>query len=142
MPLRYLKPHRNSANKNFKQYVAVNPYNEYEALGPSHNILKNLVTRPESHITRSIGAMHRGGDIERIATTIYSTANTDVVLAIAGASEDRINTPETNYEVRRRLLGTLATSHIQVTSWDGHYHPAMENLANARQAFRTFAHLS
>ena len=126
-----------NGSKHFGDYTAANPYNEYPALGPGHNTAANIVRKPNSHIGAVVGAMARGGDVNRILSTIREHDRQDLITIIAAASHDGLSTPEVN----KRAATILAASGLMVKSvvWEGHFHPVMENLANAKAAFREVA---
>jgi len=133
----FIKFIRNSS-KNFGLYTKVNPYNEYSALGPGHNIAKNILTRPASHVGAVIGAIGRGGDINRLLTAMKEREIQDAIVMLSAAEHDRMGSPEAAFKAAEAFaVGGLAVREPVI--WAGHYHPVMENLANARQALRTFA---
>lgn len=126
-----------NGSKHFKEYTAANPYNEYPALGPGHNTAANIIRNPNSHVGAVVGAMARGGDAERILSATREQERRDLITVVAAAGHDGLSTPEVN----RRAATVLAASGLMVRSvvWEGHYHPVMENLANAKTAFREVA---
>lgn len=127
-----------NANKNFGLYTEVNPYNEYPALGPGQNIVKNTLTRPASHIGAVIGAMGRGGDINRLLNAMKEKEIQDAIVMLTAAEHDRLGSPEAAFKAAKAFaLGGLAVKKPVI--WPGHYHPVLENLANARKALRDFA---
>ncbi len=127
-----------NANKNFGRYTEVNPYNEYPALGPGQNIAKNILTRPASHIGAVIGAMGRGGDINRLLNAMKEKEIQDAIVMLAAAENDNLGSPVAALKAAKAFaLGGLAVRKPVI--WPGHYHPVLENLANAREALRDFA---
>jgi len=127
-----------NSSKNFGHYTKVNPYNEYPTLGPGHNTAKNIITRPASHIGAVIGAMGRGGDINRLLTAMKEKEIQDAIIMLSAAEHDRMGSSEAAFKAAEVFaIGGLAVREPVV--WAGHYHPVMENLANAREALRSFA---
>jgi hypothetical protein len=134
-PLGYRLNYVKHGSEHFKDYTTVNPYNDYPALGPGHNTLRNIVRNPSSHFGTVVGAMSRGGDVERILRAVREQERRDLSATIAGAGNDKLDTPETNY----RATAALNASGIIIAKtvvWAEHFHPVMENLGNAQEAFR------
>ncbi len=127
-----------NSSKNFGRYTEVNPYNEYPALGPGHNTAKNILTRPASHVGAVIGTMGRGGDINRLLVAMKEKEIQDAIVMLTAAEHDRMGSPEAAFKAAEAFaIGGLAVREPVI--WAGHYHPVMENLANAREALRSFA---
>jgi hypothetical protein len=136
--LGFVNTWRQHGSAHFGDYTAHNPFNEYPILGPGHNIAKNIITRPNSHAWAVIHAMRRGGDLKRILHTVRVQERHGLNMTIAGAEYDGLSLPEVN----RMAANMLHASRLVVANsvvWPGHYHPAMENLANARAANREIA---
>jgi hypothetical protein len=125
----------------FKEYTAENPYNQYPDLGPDYpspgGVGRVAVRRPASHLGSVIKGMRRGGDVQRILDTVREREIQDLAVTIATGTEDVV----ARYDVAQRAARVLAASDRIVASlvgWEGHHHPAMENLANAQHVFRGF----
>lgn len=127
-------------NKNFKNYVNENPYNQFPDLGPdfgSLTLLTRVAFRPGSHLGAVVEAMRRGGDIDKIIAAVREKDIQDLAITLATGSEDGV----ASAEMMQKAIKVLNASGLVVANsvvWQGHYHPAMENLANAREAFRSF----
>jgi hypothetical protein len=126
-----------NGSKHFGDYTAANPYNDYPALGPGHNTAANIVRNPNSHIGAVVGAMARGGDVDHILSAVQEQERHELLTVVAAAGHDGLSPPEVN----KRAATVLAASGLLVRTvvWEGHYHPVMENLANAKAAFREVA---
>lgn len=125
-------------NKHFKDYTSVNPYNEYEPLGPSMNLGVNVFKHPGSHLGPVINAMSRGGGVDKIIEALKLKEIKDFEVRIAAAEHDRVGSAAAAERAAARLsVGGFAVAKTVI--WKGHYHPAMENLSNAQQAFRSLA---
>jgi hypothetical protein len=126
--------------KNFKQYVSQNAYNNYPDLGPDFGSLSvpgRVLLRPASHLGSVIKGMRSGGDVQRILDTVRERDIQDMAITLATGTEDGV----AHYEMTKRAEKALNVSSriiAQVIGWEGHYHPAMENLANAQHVFRGF----
>jgi len=143
---RFRKNFITHGSEKFPQYTAENAYNQYPALGPSLSELgpipiglaKNVATRPASHLGSVIKAMRMGGDVQRIIDAVKQKDIKDLAVTIATGSHDALAPAEAT-DKAARLLNASRLIVAESIIWEGHYHPAMENLANAQQAFRSFA---
>jgi hypothetical protein len=128
-------------NEHFDDYTEANPYNDYPKLGPKHNPFINTVFRPGSHLTTAVAAMARGEDANHVARAHYERNLEDMAVLLGSAGYDKLSPPEANQKAELALRASgLALTRTVV--WEGHYHPVMENLANARTAFKQAAQLS
>jgi pimeloyl-ACP methyl ester carboxylesterase len=124
-------------SKHFGEYTQGNPYNEYPELGPSHNTAHNIATRPASHFGAVIGAMGRGGDMNRLLEAVREREMQDAVITIAAAENDALGSAEAARKAARVfMLGGLAVRQVILP---GQFHPVAENLANAQKMFRDIA---
>lgn len=138
--IEFLKAFVEHGSKNFKLYVGENPYNEYPDLGPGMNLAKNVLARPASHLFSVVHAMRKSHDVDKILSAVKEREIEDLSVTLAAASEDGLGIAE----LHRKAAATLNASNLVVARsviWQGHYHPVMENLANAQTAFRDFNRL-
>lgn len=139
--LAFRKNFVSQGQKHFKDYTGVNAYNQYPALGPDFDALTlptRMVTRYSSHVGAVVHDMRRGGDAQRIIEAVRQKDIEDLAVILATGSKDGM----ARYEMTAKAAKVLNASRLVVASavaWEGHYHPAMENLANARLTFRNFA---
>ena len=122
-------------------YVAENAYNQYPPLGPDFGPLSlpnRMVVRPASHLGSVLKGMRRGGDVQRIIDTARKKNIQDLAVTLATGTEDGV----APFEMTLRAGQVLKESGVivaKVVRWEGHTHGVLDNLANAQQAFRSFA---
>ncbi|HET9850750.1 MAG TPA: hypothetical protein VFP35_03985 [Candidatus Saccharimonadales bacterium] len=125
----------------FKQYTAENPYNQYPNLGPDFGPLTlptRLATRFSTHLGATVHGMRRGGDVQCILDTVREREIQDLAVTLATGDRDGVASAEWT-KLAGKVLNASRLVVAKTVIWPGHYHPAMENLANAQTAFRSFA---
>jgi hypothetical protein len=123
---------------NFDKYTEVNPYNQFDELGPNHNPFLNAVKRPEAHLTSVINSMANGGAIDRIIYALKAKELEGIDVHFRAGSEDRVASSLESLKHAKKFqdLGKIAC--VKTIVYRGHYHPYLENLANAQHEFRGF----
>jgi hypothetical protein len=123
---------------NFDKYTEVNPYNEIAELGPSHNPFLNAVRRPEAHLTSVVNSMANGGALDRIIYALKAKELEGIFVDFRAGSEDRVASSLERLKQAKKFqdLGKIAV--VKTVVHPGHYHPYLENLANAQHEFRSF----
>lgn len=135
-------------NQHLKDYTKANPYNHYDKLGPdwyAHGLVKNVATRPASHLGKVVEAMRAGGEMRKVLRTIQERNMGSLVITLANGTEGLgsvdasiVEAKTLNREAKIMKLGDSVLARTVV--WPGHYHAVMENLSNVQAAFRTLAH--
>lgn len=131
----------------FPAYTKVNPYNQYPELGPdwrTQGLVKNVATRPASHIGAMAEAMRGGGDVQKVVTTMLERDVQSLAITLANGSEGlaSASVAQAEAELFNKVAKVLKLSDSILAKsivWPGHYHAAMENLANAQATFRSIA---
>lgn len=134
----FMKNYLQHGNEHFSEYTAVNPYNNWSALGPTHNAFLNAASRPEAHIGKTIGVLARGNAAQRTVRAINKRDLIDQLhIKMRSGHEDKL-CPPAALAASAVILGQVA--EVDQSAHLGHYHPYLENLPNAQHEFRGFTH--
>ncbi|HVO86247.1 MAG TPA: hypothetical protein VMT23_00750 [Candidatus Binatia bacterium] len=131
----------------FPDYTAANPYNQYPELGPdwrATGLVKNVITRPASHVGAVVEAMRAGTDMDKVVRTMQERDVQSLAITLANGSlglgsVDAAKAAAELFNRTSKLMHLSDSVLARTVVWDGHYHAAMENLANSQQTFRSFA---
>jgi hypothetical protein len=121
----------------FKEYTAVNPYNQYAALGPEHRfpVVVNALLRPASHIGKTIGVMVRGNTLDKMQRALEEKELRGISIKLRSGELDKLCRPR---DLNRVAKALAKVADVDIKIHNNHYHPYLENLANAQQEFRSF----
>lgn len=124
----------------FKDYTRVNPYNQYPDIGPEHNPFLNALKRPVAHMTGVVNVMANGRGLDNLIKSIEEKELAGVKIKFVAGSNDKISSSLEMLKTTKKFIDLGKIAAVETIIHSGHYHPYLENLANAQAEFRSFAH--